>query len=91
MRSLLLLAFLALATSASAATLDGFQIHSTTKGAGSKTVIFVHGWTCDETSWENQVPVFSKNYRVITLDLPGHGKSGAPTGDRKSTRLNSSH
>jgi pimeloyl-ACP methyl ester carboxylesterase len=45
---------------------------------GQKTVVFVHGWTCDETSWQEQVPVFEKNYRVITVDLPGHGKSGAP-------------
>ena len=34
---------------------------------------------CDETSWDAQVPVFEKSYRVITLDLPGHGQSGAPT------------
>jgi sigma-B regulation protein RsbQ len=75
MRALL---FLALATYASAATLDGFQIHSTTRGNGPKTLIFVHGWTCDESSWVEQVPAFEKNYRVITLDLPGHGQSGAP-------------
>ena len=75
MRSLLLFALTAYAA---AASLDGFQIHSTTKGSSAKTVIFVHGWTCDESSWDSQVPEFSKNYRVITLDLPGHGKSGAP-------------
>jgi pimeloyl-ACP methyl ester carboxylesterase len=40
--------------------------------------MFVHGWTCDEASWKEQVPVFAKNYRVITIDLPGHGKSAAP-------------
>ncbi|MBV8730840.1 MAG: alpha/beta hydrolase, partial [Acidobacteriia bacterium] len=40
--------------------------------------VFVHGWTCDESSWREQVPYFEKNYRVITLDLPGHGKSGSP-------------
>ena len=37
--------------------------------------MFVHGWTCNETSWSSQVPVFENNYRVITIDLPGHGKS----------------
>lgn len=68
----------ALAAYASAAGLDGFQIHSTTRGNGPKTVIFVHGWTCDESSWAGQVPAFEKEYRVITLDLPGHGQSGAP-------------
>jgi len=38
-----------------AATLDGIQIHSSVSGKGTKTVILVHGWTCDETSWQSQV------------------------------------
>src|SRR5947208_721481 len=64
---------------ASAASVDGIGIHSTVRGSGPKTIVFVHGWTCDESSWASQVPFFEKNYRVITLDLPGHGKSGSPT------------
>jgi pimeloyl-ACP methyl ester carboxylesterase len=63
---------------ASAASVDGVSIHSTVRGSGPKTVVFVHGWTCDESSWSQQVPFFEKSYRVITLDLPGHGKSGSP-------------
>ena len=62
------------------ATVDGVSINSTVRGTGPRTVVFVHGWTCDESSWREQVPFFEKNYRVITLDLPGHGKSGSPTG-----------
>jgi len=61
-----------------AATLDGIRIHSTSTGKGQKTLVLVHGWTCDETSWADNVPELSKHYRVITLDLPGHGKSGSP-------------
>ena len=38
----------------------------------------MHGWTCDDTSWTEQVPELSKHYRVITLDLAGHGKSESP-------------
>jgi pimeloyl-ACP methyl ester carboxylesterase len=53
-------------------------IHSTSTGKGTKTLVLVHGWTCDETSWDANVSELSKHYRVITLDLPGHGKSGAP-------------
>jgi pimeloyl-ACP methyl ester carboxylesterase len=63
---------------APAATVDGATIHWTSSGRGAQTVVLVHGWTCDETSWREQVPVVSKSYRVITLDLPGHGKSGMP-------------
>ena len=60
------------------ATLDGAKIHSTSVGQGPKTIMLVHGWTCDESSWSEQVPALAKKYRVITMDLPGHGKSDAP-------------
>ena len=78
MRPIIPIVALSLSLAASAASVDGVSIHSTVRGSGSKTVVFVHGWTCDESSWREQVPFFEKNYRVITLDLPGHGKSGAP-------------
>ena len=61
---------------AHAATVDGIRIHSSASGKGAKTLVFVHGWTCDDSSWAEQVPELSKHYRVITLDLPGHGRSG---------------
>jgi pimeloyl-ACP methyl ester carboxylesterase len=72
---------------ASAASVDGATIHWTSKGTGSRTVMFIHGWTCDATSWDAQVPVFSQKYRVITLDLPGHGRSGAPASGKFSMEL----
>jgi len=71
----------------SAASVDGVVIHSTVRGSGPKTIVFVHGWTCDESSWREQVPFFEKNYRVITLDLPGHGKSGSPKSGPLSMEL----
>ncbi len=78
---------LAFAWSLTAASVDGVQIHSTSTGKGPKTVILVHGWTCDETAWSEQVPVLSKKYRVLTLDLPGHGKTGAPADGNLSMDL----
>jgi pimeloyl-ACP methyl ester carboxylesterase len=69
---------LAPAATARAATVDGATIHWTSQGSGRQTLILVHGWTCDDSSWQGQVPVLSKTYRVITLDLPGHGRSGMP-------------
>ena len=39
-------------------------------------LVFVHCWSCDSNVWENQVPVFSKSYQVVTIDLPGHGAAG---------------
>jgi pimeloyl-ACP methyl ester carboxylesterase len=38
--------------------------------------VFIHGWSCDARYWRAQVLFFSKNHRVITLDLAGHGHSG---------------
>ena len=61
-----------------AAALDGVPVHYTATGSGPKTVILVHGWTCDESSWSEQAPALSKTYRVVTVDLPGHGKTPLP-------------
>ena len=46
-------------------------------GSGEPTLVFVHGWSCDARYWREQVPYFSKTHRVVTLDLAGHGHSGA--------------
>jgi len=82
-----LLATLLFSLPSAAATLDGFPIHSTVTGKGPATIILVHGWTCDETSWSEQAPVLSKQFRVITVDLPGHGQSGAPKDGKLSIDL----
>jgi pimeloyl-ACP methyl ester carboxylesterase len=67
-----------------AAEVDGAKVHWSSKGTAKQAVILVHGWTCDETSWDAQVPVLSQKYRVITLDLPGHGQSDPPRGGKFS-------
>ena len=88
MRRFLLAILLAIpfATPLAAATVDGLSINSTSVGSGP-TLVFVHGWTCDLSSWDQQVPAFSKKYRVITLDLPGHGKSQLPRDGKLSMDL----
>jgi len=78
---------LCLAAPLSAATVDGLAINSSTSGTGTATVIFIHGWTCDLSSWTAQVPAFAKKYRVVTMDLPGHGKSGSPKDGKLSMGL----
>jgi pimeloyl-ACP methyl ester carboxylesterase len=70
-----------------AASVGDLDIHSTVAGQGPKTIIFVHGWTCDETSWAAQVAALKGDYRVVTLDLPGHGQSEVPAQDRFSMEL----
>jgi pimeloyl-ACP methyl ester carboxylesterase len=44
-------------------------------GKGS-AVVLLHGFLENQTMWQDLVPELSKKYRVITLDLLGHGESG---------------
>jgi pimeloyl-ACP methyl ester carboxylesterase len=63
---------------ADAVEVEGARVHFSSAGRGPNTVILVHGWTCDETVWRAQVPALAADHRVITIDLPGHGRSGGP-------------
>ena len=60
----------------SVASEDGLMVYYDVRGSGEKTIVFVHGWCCDRTYWKNQVEEFAKKYRVVTIDLGGHGQSG---------------
>ncbi len=55
---------------------DGVPIVYTDQGQGDIALVFVHCWCCNKGFWDAQVPYFAKKYRVITLDLAGHGESG---------------
>src|SRR5437588_7839908 len=57
---------------------DHLKVHYTNYGKGETTLVFVHGWACDETVWNDQAPALSEKIRVITIDLPGHGQSDKP-------------
>lgn len=58
------------------ASADGVPIAYEVWGTGSPTVVLVHGWSCDRTYWDAQVGPLSRRFRVLTLDLAGHGASG---------------
>ncbi|MCU7829753.1 MAG: alpha/beta hydrolase [Candidatus Thiodiazotropha sp. (ex Myrtea sp. 'scaly one' KF741663)] len=60
----------------SALSKDGTPISYEIQGSGQTTLVFIHGWSCDARYWRMQRPVFSNKYRVVTLDLAGHGHSG---------------
>ena len=55
---------------------DGVEIVYYEKGAGNKTLLFIHGYGCNSKYWWAQLQHFSKNYRVISIDIGGHGESG---------------
>ncbi|MEY2564742.1 MAG: hypothetical protein QOH88_2935 [Verrucomicrobiota bacterium] len=60
------------------ATSDGAKVHYTDYGAGENALLFVHGWSCDETFWAGQASALASKFHVITIDLPGHGQSDKP-------------
>lgn len=55
---------------------DGVPIHYEVHGSGEPALVFVHGWSCDRTYWDEQLPHFSERYATVTIDLAGHGESG---------------
>ncbi|MHB9040349.1 MAG: alpha/beta fold hydrolase [Melioribacteraceae bacterium] len=55
---------------------DGVEIAYTVEGSGESALVFIHGWSCDRSYWNNQVKTFSPKYKVVTIDLAGHGESG---------------
>jgi pimeloyl-ACP methyl ester carboxylesterase len=55
---------------------DDVPLHYSVYGAGSPALVFVHGISCDQSYWKEQVAPFSREFRVVTLDLAGHGESG---------------
>lgn len=56
---------------------DMTEISYTMYGDGGTALVFVHCWCCDQGYWREQVDTFSQAYRVVTIDLAGHGKSGS--------------
>lgn len=57
-------------------TTDGVSIAYEARGQGETTLVFLHCWCGDRTFWRNQMDEFAKDYRVVAIDLPGHGQSG---------------
>ena len=63
-------------SSATVLSADGINIKYETAGRGDLAVVFVHCWTCNRGFWDEQFSHFAKQYRVVRLDLAGHGEAG---------------
>ena len=59
--------------------LPSFKMYYETVGEGVP-LLLIHGLGSSGKDWEKQVPFFEKDFRVITPDLRGHGRSGKPPG-----------
>jgi len=60
---------------------DGVSIAYEVRGNGDITLVFIHGWCSNRTFWREQLDEMAKKYRVIAIDLPGHGESGRNRGE----------
>ncbi|GIZ11432.1 alpha/beta fold hydrolase [Pseudomonas sp. NCCP-436] len=58
---------------------DGCRLHYQEQGQG-EPLLLLHGLGSSIRDWEYQIPVFSHHYRVIALDVRGHGHSDKPRG-----------
>lgn len=54
-------------------------LHDT--GGDKPALLFLHGIMMDHSVWHHQVEAYSSDYRVVTVDLRGHGKSTSDSAD----------
>lgn len=58
---------------------DGVKVHYEVYGKGEETLLFLPAWAIIHSRfWKAQIPYFSRNYRCITFDPRGNGKSDRP-------------
>jgi 3-oxoadipate enol-lactonase len=60
-------------------TVNDISMHYETHGEGPP-LLLIHGLGSSLRDWEYQINAFASRFRVITLDLRGHGKSEKPKG-----------
>jgi sigma-B regulation protein RsbQ len=47
-------------------------------GSSRPTMMFAHGYGCDQNMWRHVTPAFEAAHRIVLFDYPGHGGSPAP-------------
>lgn len=54
---------------------QGVKVHYSVEGSG-RALLFLHGYLESSAIWQGFAERFTDRYRVILLDIPGHGASG---------------
>ena len=49
--------------------------HVRTKGTGERTMVFAHGFGCDQNMWRHVAPAFEDRFRTVLFDHVGAGGS----------------
>ncbi len=67
----------------------GVRVHYTDEGArGGRTLILVHGFAASVHAWRPWIDRLAKDFRVVAIDLPGHGLTQTPSGYRATLEQN---
>lgn len=78
MHALLLLGMLAAAEPERTFRLaDGVDMAYVDRGQGQPALVLVHCFSCRKDMWTETIAAFAGTHRVVAMDLPGHGRSGA--------------
>jgi sigma-B regulation protein RsbQ len=56
--------------------------HIHVSGKGAATMVFIHGFGCDQTMWRALAPAYADRFRIVTYDLTGCGQSDLSAYDR---------
>jgi non-heme chloroperoxidase len=67
-------------------TSDGISLHYLEAGSG-KPILMIPGWSQTAEQFRHQLDGLSDRYRVIALDMRGHGESDKPEFGYKISRL----
>ena len=54
---------------------DNINIHYKETGKGNISLVFIHGWLGNINWWTSQEVFFKEKYKIVEIDLGGHGKS----------------
>lgn len=59
------------------AEVNGARLAHDVTGDGP-TIVLIHAGIADRRMWDDQIPAFSRNHRVLRYDLRGYGESDIP-------------
>jgi pimeloyl-ACP methyl ester carboxylesterase len=57
---------------------DGVSLYYEVHGTGPKTILLTHGYSATSQMWTGQIEPLSRDHRLVTWDMRGHGRSDSP-------------
>ena len=57
---------------------DGVGLYYEVHGETGPTILLTHGYSATSQMWKGQIEALSKDHRLVTWDMRGHGQSDSP-------------